>query len=60
MRVPDLEITKTLYVGTGDPSIVLGKGPLQIRGGSFMEGPSVFGSIPTILDCNCNDWSMSE
>ncbi len=49
MRVPDLEITKTLYVGTGDPSIVLGKGPLQIRGGSFMEGPSVFGSIPPFL-----------
>ncbi len=49
MKVPDLEVKKTLYVGIGDPSLVLGKGPLQIRGGSFMEGPSVFGTIPPFL-----------
>lgn len=49
MKVPDLEVKKTLYVGQGDPSLVLGKGPLQIRGGSFMEGPSVFGTIPPFL-----------
>ena len=46
MKVPDLEVKKTLYVGEGDPSLVLGKGPLQIRGGSYVEGPAVFGSIP--------------
>lgn len=49
MKVPDLEVKKTLYVGVGDPSLVLGKGPLQIRGGSFMEGPSIFGAIPPFL-----------
>ena len=32
MKVPDLEVKKTLYVGEGDPSVPLGKGPLQIRG----------------------------
>lgn len=49
MKVPDLEVKKTLYVGMGDPSLVLGKGPLQTRGGSFMEGPSIFGEIPLLL-----------
>ena len=49
MKVPDLEVKKTLYVGEGDPSLVLGKGPLQIRGGSFMEGPAIFGAIPPFL-----------
>lgn len=49
MKVPDLEVKKTLYVGVGDPSLVLGKGPLQIRGGSYMEGPSIFGAIPPFL-----------
>ncbi len=49
MKVPDLEVKKTLYVGQGDPSLVLGKGPLQIRGGSFMEGPSIFGALPPFL-----------
>ena len=60
MKVPDLEVKKTLYVGVGDPSLVLGKGPLQIRGGSFMEGPSVFGAIPpfltaTVMIGKCNN-----
>ena len=49
MKLPDLEVKKTLYVGVGDPSLVLGKGPLQIRGGSYMEGPSIFGAIPSFL-----------
>ena len=49
MKVPDLEVKKTLYVGEGDPSMVLGKGPLQIRGGSFIEGPMVVGDMPPFL-----------
>lgn len=60
MKVPDLEVKKTLYVGVGDPSLVLGKGPLQIRGASFMEGPSIFGAIPpfltaTVMIGQCNN-----
>ena len=49
MKVPDLEVKKTLYVGEGDPSMVLGKGPLQIRGGAFLEGPMVVGDMPPFL-----------
>ena len=52
MKVPDLEVKKTLYVGEGDPSIVLGKGPLQIRGGAYVESPAVFGKIPPFLTAN--------
>jgi hypothetical protein len=52
MKVPDLTVKKTLYVGEGDPSTVLGKGPVQIRGGSFVEGPAVFGEIPPFLVAN--------
>ena len=52
MKVPDLEVKKTLYVGVGDPSLVLGKGPLQIRGGAFIESPAVFGRIPPFLTAN--------
>ena len=43
MKVPDLEIKKTLYCGVGDPSLVLGKGPLQIRGGAYIEAPLLVG-----------------
>ena len=46
MKVPDLEVKKTLYVGQGDPSVPLGKGPLQIRGGAYIESPAIFGQIP--------------
>ena len=49
MKVPDLEVKKTLYVGEGDPTMVLGKGPLQIRGGAFLEGPMVVGDMPPFL-----------
>ena len=54
MKVPDLEVKKTLYVGEGDPSVPLGKGPLQIRGGSFIESPAIFGKIPPFLLGNVN------
>jgi hypothetical protein len=54
MKVPDLEVKKTLYVGAGDPSLPLGKGPLQIRGGAFIESPAVFGQIPPFLYGNVN------
>jgi hypothetical protein len=54
MKVPDLEVKKTLYVGEGDPSVPLGKGPLQIRGGAYIESPAVFGAIPPFLMANVN------
>lgn len=46
MKVPDLEVKKTLYVGIGDPSLTLGKGPTQVRGGAYVEGPAVYGAPP--------------
>ena len=49
MKVPDLTVKKTFYCGVGDPSLVLGKGPLQTRGGFFAEGPAIIGSIPPFL-----------
>ena len=54
MKVPDLEVKKTLYVGQGDPSVPLGKGPLQIRGGAYIESPAIFGQIPPFLLGNVN------
>jgi hypothetical protein len=43
MKVPDLEVGKRLFVGLGNPEC-LGRGPLEIRGSSYIEGPSVFGA----------------
>lgn len=42
MKVPDLSVGKRLFVGDGDPW-VLGIGPGEIRGSSYVEGPLVFG-----------------
>lgn len=44
MKVPDLYIGKRLIVGDGYPA-VLGLGPTEIRGSSYMEGPLAVGNI---------------
>lgn len=46
----DIAIGKRLFCGAGKPEI-LGRGPLEIRGSSYIEGPSIFGnpkSFPNI------------
>jgi len=42
MKVPDLFVGKRLFVGIGNPEC-LGRGPLEIRGSAYMEGPTVTG-----------------
>lgn len=44
MKVPDLYVGKRLIVGDGYPN-VLGRGPLEIRGSSYIEGPLAIGNI---------------
>jgi hypothetical protein len=39
----DITVGKRLFVGSGKPEI-LGRGPLEIRGSSYIEGPSMFGN----------------
>lgn len=43
MKVPDLNVGKRLFVGEGKPEI-LGRGPLEVRGSSYTEGPAITGS----------------
>lgn len=43
MKVPDLFVGKRLFVGIGNPEC-LGRGPLEIRGSAYLEGPTVTGS----------------
>jgi hypothetical protein len=43
MKLPDVEVKKRLFVGVGDPSLVLGLGPTEIRGSAYVEGPEVVG-----------------
>ena len=43
MKVPDLFVGKRLFVGDGKPEI-LGRGPLEVRGSSYTEGPAITGS----------------
>jgi hypothetical protein len=43
MKVPDLFVGKRLFVGIGNPEC-LGRGPLEIRGSAYLEGPIVTGS----------------
>ena len=43
MKAPDLFVGKRLFVGIGNPEC-LGRGPLEIRGSAYMEGPTVTGS----------------
>jgi hypothetical protein len=43
MKVPDLNVGKRLFVGDGKPEI-LGRGPLEVRGSAYVEGPQITGS----------------
>jgi hypothetical protein len=43
MKVPDLFVGKRLFVGDGKPEI-LGRGPLEVRGSSYTEGPAITGT----------------
>lgn len=45
MKVPDINVGKRLFVGLGKP-VSLGVGPTEIRGSSFIEGPTVTGVPP--------------
>jgi hypothetical protein len=42
MKIPDLEIGKRLFCGKGSP-IILGLGPTEVRGSSYIEGPTIIG-----------------
>ena len=42
MKVPDLYCGKQLQCGQGKPE-VLGRGPTQVRGSAFVEGPEIVG-----------------
>lgn len=42
MKVPDLFVGKRFFVGEGEPEI-LGRGPTEIRGSGYVEGPFVVG-----------------
>ena len=42
MKVPDLFVGKRLFVGLGKPEI-LGKGPVEVRGSAYVEGPQITG-----------------
>tara|TARA_B100000073_G_scaffold199295_1_gene165000 strand:+ start:5976 stop:6656 length:681 start_codon:yes stop_codon:yes gene_type:complete len=42
MKVPDLFVGKQLQVGCGKPDI-LGRGPTQVRGSSYVQGPELVG-----------------
>ena len=43
MKAPDLFVGKRLFVGVGNPEC-LGRGPLEIRGSAYLEGPTITGS----------------
>lgn len=49
MKVPDLFVGKRLFVGIGKPEC-LGRGPAEIRGSAYLEGPTITGnpSFPNI------------
>lgn len=55
MDVPDLNIRKRLFVGEGKPEI-LGRGPLEVRGSAYTEGPSITGN-PTEFN-NVNPFEL--
>lgn len=42
MKAPDLFVGKRLFVGDGKPDI-LGRGPTEVRGSAYLEGPEVVG-----------------
>jgi hypothetical protein len=42
MKVPDLFCGKRFFVGEGNPEI-LGRGPAEVRGSAYVEGPQIVG-----------------
>jgi len=42
MKVPDLFVGKRFFLGLGNPEI-LGRGPLEVRGSAYLEGPTITG-----------------
>ncbi len=42
MKVPDLFVGKRFFVGDGRPEI-LGRGPTEVRGSAYIEGPEIVG-----------------
>lgn len=42
-NLDDVTVGKRLFVGDGKPEI-LGRGPLEIRGSSYIQGPAMFGN----------------
>lgn len=48
MQFDDVAIGKRLFVGEGRPE-VLGRGPTEIRGSSYIEGPAIIGTPPPVL-----------
>jgi len=43
MQFDDIAVGKRLFVGDGKPEI-LGRGPLEVRGSSYIEGPQIVGN----------------
>jgi len=43
MEFDDIAVGKRLFVGIGNP-IILGVGPLEVRGSSYIEGPQIVGN----------------
>ena len=48
MQFDDVAVGKRLFVGEGRPE-VLGRGPMEIRGSSYIEGPMIVGTPPPVL-----------
>lgn len=46
MEFDDIAVGKRLFVGIGNP-VILGLGPLEVRGSSYIEGPQIVGE-PTV------------
>ena len=42
MKVPDIFVGKRFFVGEGNPEI-LGRGPTEVRGSAYVEGPQITG-----------------
>ena len=49
MKFPDVFVGKRLFVGLGVPEI-LGRGPTEVRGSAYVEGPEIVGNPPGQFD----------
>lgn len=54
MKVPDLFVGKRLFVGLGKPEI-LGRGPAEVRGSAYVEGPEIVGDPSEYSTPNPNE-----